>query len=308
MMSDALSSAERTQPFTMVFNAVIDQYQLNPFELALYVAIARHVNRGSGVAFPTYTRLQEVTGQARATVSKYLQSLERKRLIHITRRFRAGTKARAVNHYRLLDPADRQLTLEEAVQPGSSRCEPQVVHEADNHGSRPEPQVVHGADGNKIESNKTKPNHTDSNQRGPARRAGSAKQPATYAQNSSAPESSAAPQVKADSSEHKETWNRFCHALADLCQLDFEANQGKIRRFASHLWQHGQGYTSADLKVFEAWWYAKDWRGKKGDIPRLDEVAQTIRVAVEAEQRELQKAVDDRYRYISGELAAYIQY
>ena len=124
-------SAERTQPFTMIYNVVIDQYQLNPFELSLYVAIARHVNHTSGVAFPSYTRLQEVTGQARATVSKYIQSLEQKHLIQITRRFKEGTKARAVNHYRLLDPtlpACQQLPLEE-VQPCSSQPDLQVVHE-----------------------------------------------------------------------------------------------------------------------------------------------------------------------------------
>jgi hypothetical protein len=309
-MSDSIPSAERTQPFTMIFNAVIDQYQLNCFELSLYVAIARHVNHTSGVAFPSYTRLQEVTGQARATVSKYLQSLEQKRLIQIIRRFKAGTKAHAVNHYRLLDPtlpASQQLTLEE-VQPGSSRPDLQVVHEADVPGSQPETGVVHAAAGNKIESNRTEANQIDLNQRGPALRAGSAARPTGYTQNSSAPKTGAALPEITQTSEEKDSWNNFYHTLADICQLNFEANQGKIRRFASTLWQHGQGYGTADLKAFEAWWYTKDWRGKKGDVPRLDEVAQTIQMAVEAERRELKKAVEDRYRYISGELAAYIQY
>jgi hypothetical protein len=144
--------------------------------------------------------------------------------------------------------------------------------------------------------------------RGPVLRAGSAARPTTHIQDNSAPQTGAALPNKGQTLEEKDTWNSFCHTLADLCQLNFEANQGKIRRFASTLWQHGQGYSTADLKAFEAWWYTKDWRGKKGDVPRLDEVAQTIRMAVEAERRELQKAVEDRYRYISGELAAYIQY
>jgi hypothetical protein len=325
-MSDPISSAERTQPFTMIYNVVIDQYQLNPYELALYTAIARHINHATGLAWPSYTRLRELTGQARATISKYLQSLERKHLIQITRRRKAGTKARAANLYQLLDPSQligHQLPLEEVsadpdiqeeadpsdvLRRGSSRPEPQVVHEVNQASSRGERQVVHAADRNKTESNETRSNQIDLNQKGPARSAGIGAHRDADAQNNSAPKTGAALQENAHVLKEKDSWNNFCRTLADLCQLDFSANQGKIRRFASKLWRHGQGYTTADLKAFEAWWYNHDWRGKKGDIPRLDEVTQMIRVAVEEQQKALQSEVTQRYRYISGELAAYINY
>lgn len=39
------SSPERTIPFTRVYNAVLERNDLNPFEVTLYVAIARHVVR-----------------------------------------------------------------------------------------------------------------------------------------------------------------------------------------------------------------------------------------------------------------------
>lgn len=67
-------------------------------------------------------------------------------------------------------------------------------------------------------------------------------------------------------------------------------------------------YTADDLQIFEAWWYKNDWRGKKGDVPRLDEVVATIQIAREATVQALRDQVEGRYRYIRGEYAAYIQY
>ena len=294
--------AERPLTFTKVYNDVIDHHRLRPPELALYTAIARHINQQTGLAWPSISRLCEMTNMARATVVKYLYSLEAKGLIQIIRRRRPGTHERAVNHYRLLDPrpASDSPDSTHPAEGGSSRSELPVVHPVNYPGADGEPRVVQTVDGNQNDLNKTHHNYTKPNQRGPARSAGegAARKPA-------APENGAAPQKEGKHPDKKENWRVFCHKLADICRLDFEANKGKIRRFASKVWPR---YTADDLQIFEAWWYKNDWRGKKGDIPRLDEVVATIQIAREDTERALKEQIDGRYRYIQGEYAAYIQY
>ena len=293
-------SPERIIPFTMVYNAVLDRADLNPFELALYVAIARHVNRESGLAWPSYSRLQKTAHMCRESVSKYLKSLESKGLIQIIRRYQPGTRARAVNHYRLLVPAEEQpgsLRPAQTQDTGSLRAEPEVVYAADNAGLPDESEVVCVADGNQIEDKKS--DNIQMNQKG-----------------------AATPPVAPDGAplleqfcqeKQKDSWGNFCHTLANVCRLDYAANKAKIRRVATILWRDGRGYSSADLRTFERWWYKSDWRGRKGDVPRLDEVVQTIRIALEEKPRAVALSDDtgdmpSRYRYITGKYTDVVQY
>lgn len=302
MTTETLSpSPERTIPFTMVYNAVLDRDDLNPFELALYVAIARHVNRESGLAWPSYSRLQQVAHMCRESVSKYLKALEAKGLIQIIRRYQPGTRARAVNHYRLLPPrepdAQGSLRTGQAEDGGGLRTKPEVVYAADDASLPAASQLVCQTDGNQIERNKKK-NHTELNQKGAATPP-------------SAPDG--APLLEKFSQEkRKDSWGNFCHTLANVCRLDYAANKAKIRRVAAILWRDGRGYSSDDLRTFEAWWYRSDWRGKKGDVPRLDEVVQTIRIALEESSRADLSVEPDgtpsRYRYITGKYAHVVKH
>ncbi|MEJ5312200.1 MAG: helix-turn-helix domain-containing protein [Anaerolineae bacterium] len=288
------SSPERTIPFTMVYNAVLDRDDLNPFEVMLYVAIARHVNRESGLAWPSYTRLQQTAHMCRQSVSKYLKSLESKGLIEIIRRQRPGTRARAVNHYRLLVPVEPQpgsLRPDQAAYKGSLSDKSEIVYAADQDSLPDQPGVVYAADGNEIEENK-KNNNIQTNHRE------AATPPA-------APDG-APPLDQFIQDKKKDSWGNFCHTLAEVCHLDYAANKAKIRRVANILWRDGRGYSSADLRTFETWWYKHDWRGKKGDVPRLDEVVQTIRIAVE--ERPRMSSSGDRYRYITGKYADIVKY
>lgn len=291
---------ERIIPFTMVYNAVLERADLNPFELALYVALARHVNRESGLAWPSYSRLQQTAHMCRESVSKYLKSLEAKGLIRIIRRYQPGKRARAVNHYRLLVPAELSsgsLRPAPAEDGGSLPVEPEVVCAAADPGLPVGPEVVCVADGNEIEENQREDN-IQMNQ------TGAAAPPV-------APDG-APPLEKPDQKKLKDSWGNFCHTLANVCRLDYAANKAKIRRVAALLWRDGRGYSSADLRTFERWWYRSDWRGKKGDVPRLDEVVQTIRIAVEERPRtalaDAAGDMPDRYRYIMGKYADVVHY
>jgi hypothetical protein len=344
MSTTTSSQAEQRHPFTMIDNAVILNFKLNPQEVSLYVAISQHINHKTGTAWPSITRLQQLTGMARGTIVKYTRSLEAKNLIHVTRRKKSGTKENANNLYTLLDPhAQEGEEVQEPEQTpsanygaqtqgpaaipepehdpvykdnsappsgegGSSKHEPEVVH-AVNDGSSPDRlEVVHVVDGNQTYLNQTETTQMNNNQT----RGGTATTPhqtPNATDDTSELKNSSAPPKSSNSSNKKSDWEKFCHALADICQLDFEANKGYIRRIASQLWQRRKGFTIRDLEIFETFWYERDWRGQKGDIPRPDEVAKGIRAAVEFEtKKKKSKKEPDRYRYIRGEFSDLVEY
>jgi hypothetical protein len=296
---------EKAHPFFQIYNTVIDHYRLNPYELSLYTTLVRHANRQTGLAFPGYSRLMALTGMARATVAKYLKTLEQKRLIKIVRRWnttRKGNRQRCVNHYYILDPHGEADETNQAGLPD----ELPLVHDLNNAGSPDESTVVRTPDGNETNPNQNDLNHTELKQRIGSQHTSETNKPlVTGIQTNSAPKSSAALPV---SSGERKDWIVFCHRLADACRLDFDANAAKIRKFASKLWRHGAGYSLADLDTFEQWWYSQDWRGKRGETPRLNEVCEGIREAVFEMQFKDDIARASRYAYIEGELAAFIEH
>lgn len=321
-MSAEVAVQPRT-PFFMIANEIIDWYRLNPYELALYNAIVRHLNYKTREAYPSIRRLAQLTQMTRPTVIKYIRSLEEKGLIRVRRAYKEGSRERAVNRYEILPPSpycDERPTsaaapeareagssnepkvvhevddvglpdepkVVYAVNQGGQRDIPEVVNEVDEGGKRDEPGVVNAVDRNETGAKKTEPNNTlkredPPNQRGPALRAGS-RSPEGDAPAPAAVLSSSEDQAALKRENKRDEWDEFCYALADVCQLDFEANQGRIRKTASALWRKGTGYSIADLYTFEQWWYQQDWRGKKGECPRLQYVAELIRAATAADE------------------------
>lgn len=311
----ALAVVEKTHPFFQMYNTIIDDYQLNPYELSLYATLLRHADYKTGLAFPAYSRLMELTGMARATVAKYLKRLEQNGLIKILRRWKItqkGNRQRCVNHYYILDPHKPEAP--EVGEPEVSevnqddvRDELPLVHDVHDSGSSDDRPVVHAMNGNETQTNKKNSNYMNMNQKAPALRAGKDSQsPTPNTRADFAPETGAAP--SSSLTEKKENWNVFCHRLADICRLDFDVNAGKIRKFASKLWRGGQGYSLGDLDTFERWWYSDEWRGKKGDAPRLTDVCEGIRAAINKYDfiEEIERA--RRSGYIGGALAAYMEH
>jgi hypothetical protein len=64
-------------------------------------------------------------------------------------------------------------------------------------------------------------------------------------------------------------------AIADACQLDAKLKQGQIAKQSKALLE--AGYTPAQVRAFPAWWTAKDWRGQKGNVPTLAQLAELIK-------------------------------
>lgn len=307
----------RRTGFFMIDNEAVDSCDLSPRALSLYVILARHINHETGLAFPSLARLCDLARMARATVVKYLRELERKGWIQIIRSRKPGSKERAVNRYRVLNPArveapDQGRSSPEPPPPqpvrtgpgGSSNREQGVVQIVNEGSSSPEQSVVHDLNGKETDPQKNQSDKTNVNQRVPAPRAnGSAEAAGDVTREDP-------PQTIPSHSRKNLAWEEFCHTLADVCQLDYDANQGKIRKAAARLWKNGKGYNPIDLRRFKIWWYQRDWRGQKGDLPTLQNVSELIRAAVETSSPEPDsyEARLERYVTSQGEYADIIRY
>lgn len=84
-----------------IHNSVIDDYDLTPHELAVYVVIARHVNNKSGVSFPGYKLIAKEAHVSERHVPRCLSALETKGLLSIVRSKNAKGEKQA-NQYTLL--------------------------------------------------------------------------------------------------------------------------------------------------------------------------------------------------------------
>jgi biotin operon repressor len=126
-MESATGSDKRTFPFFQIDNAVVTNFDLTPYEGWLYVVIVSHINRASGVAFPSLTTLAKETRMSRRKIIMCIQSLETKGLLSVTRIKKDGSKESEVNHYALVDTSPQ-------IEGGSAQDAPQVVHDVhSNH-------------------------------------------------------------------------------------------------------------------------------------------------------------------------------
>lgn len=65
--------------------------EMGPSAFTLYGAIKSHIHFSKGNAFPSFTRLQELTGMSTATISKNLKILERQELLTAQRKKGSST-------------------------------------------------------------------------------------------------------------------------------------------------------------------------------------------------------------------------
>ena len=71
-------------------------------------------------------------------------------------------------------------------------------------------------------------------------------------------------------SEHQEMFGSIAH----LCQVDPKLKAGQIGKAAKSLC--AAGYKPCDLLMFAVWWKYNDFRGKKGDVPTIQQVLDKI--------------------------------
>ncbi len=314
------SATARSFPsgFVMIDNRAVDAHDLSPRALALYLILSRYVSHETGLAFPSITHLCKVGHMARATVVKYLKELESKGWIEVIRRRKPNSKEREVNHYRVKVPGQKDAPpaqaprggvanepkVVQALNEGSSSRERGVVQTLDGGSSNPVQGVVHELDGKDTDAQIDQENKTNLTQGDAPHSAAPTQRDPDRPDDEQSPQRLSSPPE--DQSENE--WHNFCHKLADLCCLDYNANKDKIHRFASRLWNKGNGYTVEDLKTFKAWWYQHDWRGRRGERPTVQIVAEYIRIAVET--LGVSNQGDDLQSYLArqGEYASIIHY
>lgn len=105
--------------------------------------------------------------------------------------------------------------------------------------------------------------------------------PPNQIQEGEASAASAAPPTQTTIMQTIDFW-AVKEAIATACQLDPVLRDGMIGKYAKHIASAGYG-PEAILTAVE-YWYQVDWRGKKGDIPRIDELIDTLPKAREWKQ------------------------
>jgi len=65
--------------------------------------------------------------------------------------------------------------------------------------------------------------------------------------------------------------------LASVCQINLTTLTSTQRKQLNQSEKilRKDSATPADMEPFATWWYANDWRGKKGDAPRPAQVRET---------------------------------
>lgn len=311
---------KRSHPFFIIDNPVVDDYQFNPYEGWLYATIVRFVNHRTGFAFPTQKELAESSGMSVTSVKKYLKTLEDRQLIRCIQQFSEWGDPEA-NLYEIVNLPGRENTpepenVEEEVEGRPPQTPPQSpdalgdsrdshhLGQQSHHGQPPvsppetleSPQV--GRDShhlgrewhpNKKYLKRDDPEPDDiaiQSEEDRSKREREDLRPDAQSEHRATAAATGTPpspvQISPQSGEND--WNAFCELLANICKLDYALAKGKVQATARKLWQKGQGYSVADLRLFEVYWVKEDWRGKKGDVPSLNEVLLTIRKAVESAQ------------------------
>lgn len=150
-MSD--KATDKRPQFFLIEDAVVTDFDLDPYTGWLYVVIVKHADRKTGDAFPGIARLSRLCKMSRSQVVRSIKVLEEKRLIEVkrdTKPVKGEKRQREVNHYQVLSAG------------GSVYQELGVVSGSAYPSSGEELGVVSGVDRNK---NHSKP---ESNNEAPA--------------------------------------------------------------------------------------------------------------------------------------------
>lgn len=67
-------------------------------------------------------------------------------------------------------------------------------------------------------------------------------------------------------------------AIVEACQVDGKLKQGQIAKQSQALLK--AGYTPAQVRAFPEWWKSHDWRGQKGEVPTMPQLAEKIKQSV----------------------------
>jgi len=100
MESDSIGIERRRLPFTLVENIVLEDPELGPFDILVYLALAKHAD-AEGTCWPSLTTIGKVAHCGRTAVVEGLKHLEARGYLKRTARFRPDGGVSS-NSYQLL--------------------------------------------------------------------------------------------------------------------------------------------------------------------------------------------------------------
>jgi GntR family transcriptional regulator len=87
MESDSIGVASRRLPFTLIENVVLEDLELGPVDVLVYIALAKHADR-EGTCWPSMATIGKLARCARQTVARSIAHLEARGYLKRTARFR----------------------------------------------------------------------------------------------------------------------------------------------------------------------------------------------------------------------------
>ena len=100
MESDSIGVERRRLPFTLIENIVLEDQELGPVDLLVYIALAKHAD-SDGVCWPSMATLGKLARCARETVARSIAHLGARGYLELTPRFRPDGGVTS-NAYRLM--------------------------------------------------------------------------------------------------------------------------------------------------------------------------------------------------------------
>ncbi len=117
-------------------NALVDREDLNIYEKAAYVVLARYADNNKDTAFPAYNTIAKKIGCSRRKAIETISSLEQKKILIKTTRYKENSKENNSNLYKLLSAK---------IGEGSAGDAPLSAQDAPPPSAGDAPRGAHGA-------------------------------------------------------------------------------------------------------------------------------------------------------------------
>ena len=132
MDSDSIGVERRRLPFTLIENAVLEDQELGPVDLLVYIALAKYAD-SEGVCWPAMATLGKLARCARETVARSISRLEARGYLRRSPRFRDDGGVTS-NAYRLMPiEAKRYPSVIQDASPCDSGSHPPVIQDHTNY-------------------------------------------------------------------------------------------------------------------------------------------------------------------------------
>ena len=252
---------KRSYAFTILPSEFIRDARLTHEAFRVYAVLCMHAPGGANentTVFPDYERIKELTGiRHNHTIATRMRELEDAGWLERRKRFGASTI------YTLTIPSPREP---QSVTPRTNAHDDAMVspsrdalmHRVNHIPSPREPQSVTPSKANKNQLTRTKKQEPDA----PSRVA-----PPDQPVDDLVP-------VAAEPKPRNTLYGDCFAAVAAACSMDAKVPMLAKRISVAAKYLAQREVDPACIAEFAGWWHANDWRGKRGDVPTPERIAE----------------------------------